>query len=1022
MFLNLLLANKPWTRLRGITSIGRFYSSQSSLNLRVEQKRTIPESKYEIDNVIEGFKVNQVATIEEMFLRAIRLTHLESGSEYLHLQRDDSNNVFSTGFRTTPLNSTGLPHILEHTVLCGSEKYPSRDPFFKMLRRSLATFMNALTAPDYTMYPFSTQNPKDYRNLMSVYLDSVFKPNLRHIDFLQEGFRLEHQDVNDPKSPIIFKGVVFNEMKGVFVENQNSFAVKFINSILPSHTYGVISGGDPLEIVNLSHKDLVDFHSYHYHPSNARFFSYGNFPLEDHLKFLNQEYLSSAQPIDSSVTKVPSEIRWKEPRKEHMFGRPEPMISDPERQNSMAIGLLCNDITDLRETFALHVLSQLLIKGPNSAFYKSLVDSNIGTGFSPVTGFDSQLKDTLFVVGLQGLREEDFSRMEKAYEETIQKVINEGFDKDHIAVVLHGIELLVKHQTSNFGLNLLFNIMPLWNHDGDIVQSLRINDALESFKTQLAENPRYLQEMVEKYFLKNNHKLTLTMSPNVKYSQELQDAENEILREKLEKLTESERGEIFENGQLLLKDQTKVEDVETLPTLTIGDLKEDVERYNVQDMKMSGVPVQLSVQPTNGVCYFRGIINTKKLSPELKNLLPVFNQVVTKLGTQNYDYRTFDKMVHLKTSGLGFANHVAEQRSDVKIYEEGILLESYCLQQNSKDMWQFWEEIFNRVKLTDQKRFETLVKMSATDLTNGIADAGHHYALSSAASLVSPVRKLKENLSGLEFITRMKKLAQSDLAPILKQVETIGKEIFNKSCFRSAINVSPENMEEIMKNLDSFYKNLKGTPSEPMILTKTELSTDNEMGIHHLLPFNVNYASKAILTVPYSHSDSPILSVLAKLLSNIYLHSEVREKGGAYGGGARLFSDGVFAFYSYRDPNSVKTLEAFDRAYDFLRKHSLTDRELFESKLQLFQDIDSPIPPSNRGLVKFLYGITDNDIQMRRERIKAVTRDEIMNIAEKYLKPDVKNVKVARSLIGPKNSELEKRNGEKWIVSNENES
>lgn len=190
MFLNLLLANKPWTRLRGITSIGRFYSSQSSLNLRVEQKRTIPESKYEIDNVIEGFKVNQVATIEEMFLRAIRLTHLESGSEYLHLQRDDSNNVFSTGFRTTPLNSTGLPHILEHTVLCGSEKYPSRDPFFKMLRRSLATFMNALTAPDYTMYPFSTQNPKDYRNLMSVYLDSVFKPNLRHIDFLQEGISI----------------------------------------------------------------------------------------------------------------------------------------------------------------------------------------------------------------------------------------------------------------------------------------------------------------------------------------------------------------------------------------------------------------------------------------------------------------------------------------------------------------------------------------------------------------------------------------------------------------------------------------------------------------------------------------------------------------------------------------------------------------------------------------------------------------------------------------------------------------
>lgn len=207
--------------------------------------------------------------------------------------------------------------------------------------------------------------------------------------------------MNDPKSPIIFKGVVFNEMKGVFVENQNTFVTKMLNSILPSHTYGVISGGDPLEIPNLTHEDLVDFHTNYYHPSNAKFYSYGNFPLEDHLKFLNQEYLSSAEAIDPSATVVPAEKRWTEPRKEHISGRHDPMISDPERQNSMAIGLLCSDITDLKATFDLYVLSQLLLKGPNAAFYKSLVDSNIGTGFSPVTGYDSQLKDTLFIVGLQ---------------------------------------------------------------------------------------------------------------------------------------------------------------------------------------------------------------------------------------------------------------------------------------------------------------------------------------------------------------------------------------------------------------------------------------------------------------------------------------------------------------------------------------------------------------------------------------------------------------------------------------------
>lgn len=280
---------------------------------------------------------------------------------------------------------------------------------------------------------------------------------------------------------------------------------------------------------------------------------------------------------------------------------------------------------------------------------------------------------------------------------------------------------------------------------------------------------------------------------------------------------------------------------------------------------------------------------------------------------------------------------------------------------------------------------------------------------------------MKENLSGLEFITRMKKIAQlDDMSSILGQIQKIGNQILNKSSLRSALNISPENKEEIIENLDNFYKSLDGAPIVSQI-TNSPNSTSEELGIHHLVPFSVNFAAKAILTVPYTNQDSPILSVLAKLLTNNYLHSEVREKGGAYGGGAKLSSDGVFAFYSYRDPNSIKTHNTFDGAYEFLRNYKITERDLLEAKLGLFQDIDSPTPPSNRGLIKFLYGITYNDIQMRRERIKSVTRDDIMRVGEKYLKPKAKNVKVGRSLIGPKNDDLQKRNDEKWIISNENE-
>ena len=283
---------------------------------------------------------------------------------------------------------------------------------------------------------------------------------------------------------------------------------------------------------------------------------------------------------------------------------------------------------------------------------------------------------------------------------------------------------------------------------------------------------------------------------------------------------------------------------------------------------------------------------------------------------------------------------------------------------------------------------------------------------------VSPVRKLKESLSGLEYISRMKKLAQlSDLSPVLEDVRNIGNQILNKSCFRSLINVSPQHKDEALKNLESFYKSLQGVPKDPIILTTTELSPDNETAIHHVMPYPVNYASKAILTVPYNDLDYSVLSVLAKLSTNIYLHSEVREKGGAYGGGAKLSSDGVFTFYSYRDPNSLKTFEIFDGTFEFLKNHRFSESNLVEAKLAVFQEIDAPVPPSNRGLVNFLYGITDDDIQKRRERIKAVTREQVLEVAEKYLKPGTKGVKVGRSLIGPENPDLEKREGEKWTVS-----
>ncbi|KAK2579791.1 hypothetical protein KPH14_012183 [Odynerus spinipes] len=891
-----------------------------------------------------------------------------------------------------------------------------------MLRRSLATFMNAMTGPDYTIYPFSTQNLKDFRNLQSVYLDSVFKPNLRELDFWQEGWRLEHANVKDKNTPIVFKGVVFNEMKGVFNENQAILAEKLLNLILPSHTYAVISGGDPLVIPNLRHCDLLNFHSTYYHPSNARFYSYGNFPLEKHLKFINDRYLFLSDRIDTSRSEVPSEKRWDKPRYEHVSCRPDPMIADPNKQGSIVIGHLCNDINDVQRTFEIYVLSQLLLKGPNSAFYKSLVESNIGTGFGPVTGYDAQCKDTMFVVSLQGVKPEDFRKVEQIFDETVEKVIKEGFEKNHIEAVLHGIELHTKHQTSNFGLHLLFNITPLWNHNGDIIQSLRINEAVKRLMNEMKQNSQYLQDLVKKYLMNNTHRLTLTMTPDEKYDAEIAAAEQELLSKKLKELSKEELDNVYKEGLTLLAEQEKKDDAEVLPTLRIEDLKEDVERYKLVDLDISGVPLQVSVQPTNGICYYRGILNTQKLPHELKNLLPLFNNIVSKMGTQYYDYRNFDQMIQLKTGGLNFVNHVVEHKSNTMHYEEGILIESYCLDRNVNDMWKLWTELFNNVQLDDLQRFDTLVKMNAAHLVNGIADQGHVYAMSTANSLVSPVAKLKEDISGLQYVGRMKSIAQlQDLTPILHQMKDIAKYVLNKEHLRSAINLSNEHKNDILESVNSFYESLKGTAQKPYIVTSANDNNVEETSIHHVLPYTVNYSSKAILTVPYTNPEYAALRVLSKLITSIYLHPEVREKGGAYGGGATLTSAGIFTFYSYRDPNSIKTFDTFDRSYEFLKNYKLSQREIDEAKLGVFQQVDAPTSPSNRGMLKFTHNLTDDDIQAHREQLKHVSKEQLMEVSEKYLRPGQKNIKIGRALIGPNNSALLDRKLENWTILEQEE-
>ncbi|XP_045529631.1 presequence protease, mitochondrial isoform X1 [Pieris brassicae] len=940
-----------------------------------------------------GFICMDMETIKEYNMTAYLLTHEKTKTEYLHLERDDANNVFSVGFRTTPQDSMGTPHILEHTVLCGSEKYPVRDPFFKMLNRSLATFMNALTGPDYTFYPFSSQNEIDYRNLQKVYLDAVFKPNLERLDFLQEGWRFEHEKLEDKSSPLLFKGVVYNEMKGAFSETSSLFGQKFLNSILPKGTYGNVSGGDPLCIPKLTHSHLKNFHATYYHPSNARIYSYGNFPLEHNLKFLNENYLSKCEYLDPNNTIVHPQERWRKIQRTNISCRVDEYGGPIEKQNQIAIGYVMSDIRNVYETFMMTALAELMIIGPNSAFYKSLIEKNISGGYNALTGYDNQIRDTLFVVGLKDVERTNFELIEKLTNQTIEDIHKKGFERDHIESVLHGFELSIKHQSPKFGLNVLFNLMPLWNHNGPILKALKVNELLDQLKANLLDS-HYVKDVIEKYFILNNHKLIMTMQPDSKFDDIFNEAESKLLKFKIKQLTSDEKEQIFRDGIELSRSQKKIENLDILPCLKIDEIMLSKTAPTLKHTVSGTIPLQLCEANTNGVTYFKGVLGTDNLNATQRPLLPFFTYVIDKFDTKSFNYRDFDKYVSKSTSGLSFTTHVTEHIDLEDQYEQGVLISSHCLDNNLPKMMNIWSEIFNKPKFENSERMKMLLTNYCSSLTNGIIDNGHVYAMQAARSLVSSVDQCKESLLGIKHVMNMQELQKNvKIEEIQTIVDDIVKNILSGGNLRAAIHYSKDNNnihEEIDRFCVKLCENQECKDVNRINFTDSQTLPKENQGLHVSMNIPVNYCAKVVPTVPYTHADYPKLRVLSRFLTSKYLHPIVREQNGAYGGGAMLTIDGIFNFYSYRDPNSRVTMDVYDDTTDWMAKNAslVDDQNLFEAKLSILQQMDAPVAEYMKGIELFLYGMSYDIWKTQRERVLAVKREDILDVCQKYLTPD----------------------------------
>uniref|UniRef100_A0A3Q3EXS1 Presequence protease, mitochondrial n=1 Tax=Labrus bergylta TaxID=56723 RepID=A0A3Q3EXS1_9LABR len=728
---------------------------------------------------------------------------------------------------------------------------------FEYCNYSLPTFTSLSgTTSDYTMYPFSTQNGKDFQNLLSVYLDAAFFPCLREQDFWQEGWRLENENPTDPNSPLVFKGVVFNEMKGAFSDNERVYAQHLQNKLYPDHTYSVVSGGEPLAIPDLTWEQLKQFHATHYHPSNARFFTYGDLPLEQHLKQIEEEALSKFERINPN-TEVPPQPHWSSPREDHVTCSPDALAPDPARQNTLCVSYLLGDITDTFEGFTLSLLSSLMISGPNSPFYKALIEPNIGTDFSSVVGYDGSTKEASFSIGLQGMAEEDTERVKQIISQTINDIIESGFEEERIDALLHKIEIQMKHQSTNFGLSLASYIASSWNHDGDPVEllfSVSFVFFLFLFKSPLPP----LQE--------NTHRLTLSMSPDEVYLEKQAKAEEEKLQKKIHALSDSDKKDIYEKGLELLAAQSKTQDASCLPALKVSDIEPTIPVTPVQISTAVGVPVQYCEQPTNGLVYFRAMCSLNTLPEDLRLYVPLFCSVVTKMGCGGLDYRQQSQQMELRTGGMSVSTQVVPDSTQLDMYEQGVLLSSSCLERNLPHMFHLWSDIFNNPHFDEVERLRVLVMMSAQELANGISYSGHMYAMTRAGRHLTPAGDLNETLGGMEQVKFMKRVAElSDLSQVIRTLVRIKKHLLNPDNMRCAINTTPQKMSDTAAQLESFMKDVADNRKERkpvrsnIIEVNYQQTNQNmkpcQMKTFFQLPFPVHFISESIRTVPFSHHD-----------------------------------------------------------------------------------------------------------------------------------------------------------------------
>lgn len=932
---------------------------------------------------IPAYEIVKQENLTDIHSTGYLLRHKKTGARLILIENDDENKVFSIAFRTPPANSTGVPHILEHSVLCGSREFPLKDPFVELVKGSLNTFLNAMTYPDKTCYPVASCNDQDFQNLMHVYLDAVFYPNIYKKEeiFRQEGWNYH---LEKPEGPLTYNGVVYNEMKGAFSSPDEVLDRQIKTSLFPDNTYGVESGGDPENIPDLSYEEFLDFHRTYYHPSNSYLYLYGNMDMEEKLRFIDEKYLSAfdALAVDSRIPEQTPFSQVKDLQEEYPISENE----EEEDNTYLSFNMVVGNAMDSMLGVAFDVLDYALLSAPGAPLKKALLDAQIGKDI--YGSYDDGVLQPFFSIVSKGAKTSQKEEFVSTIRKCLQDIVKNGVDKKAILAGINYMEF--RYREADFGsypkgLMYGLDILGNWLYDDENpfaqVKLLAIYDRLKE-----AVNEGYFEEIIRKWLLDNTHGTILTLIPKRGLAAKREKDLEEMLEKYRSSLSDAELEELVRKTKALEAYQESEEnpkDLECIPMLKRSDIRREVEGFSNEELAVDNSLFLYQDVCTNGIGYVNVMFEIRDMEVEKAHYLGLLKSVLGYVDTKDYTYGQLFNEINARTGGIQCGVDVFDKANDPEAFRTMFTIRGKALYSQMDFLFQMMGEILNTSKLTDTKRLQEIIGEIKSRGQASLIGAGHQTAVLRGTSYASPMAKFQDEMAGVgyyKFVEDLDKNFQEKKEEIVAGLLNAVEEIIRPDSFMVSYTGERESVEQIQKLCGELKKSLPQRTSQvPSVSITCEKKNEG-----FKTSGQVQYVAKCGNFVKKGYAYTGALEILKVALSYDYLWINLRVKGGAYGCMSGFRRSGESYFVSYRDPHLRRTLEVYQGVPEYVRTFQADERELTKYIIGTISGKDVPRTPQSQGALgrmAYFRGLTVEMLQKERDQILDATVEDIHALA-----------------------------------------